>query len=384
MCASPLSFFRSGPPPPRVALLPDALFFTRVVPVTAGATPAEAAAQIEIALEAVAPFPLAQLYYGSFWVPGAEEALVFAAYRRRFTSDQTAEWGGSELVLPVFAALAGAKVEPATTLLVPSLEGLTAIHWEKSPVPAKVIFRPLPPEATDEARAQVREELLRAIGGSRKVVDLAEPLQADPATTDREVAFHAGDVKVRFPATVAAGLDVRDKGELAALRQARKRDVLLWRFTLGSAAALLLLGLGELGMVGGKFWQRGRDGLVQRQTPIVERIRQQEALARRIEDLANKRLLPLEMITILTGKERERLPAEIWFNRILTSPQTGIYSVSIEATTNNSAQVSAYQATLNGLPAIERVEVGRLDTRNNITTFTLTVTFKPEALRPSA
>ena len=117
MCASPLSFLRAGPPPPKVALLPDALFFTRAVPVAAGATPVEAAAQIELALESVAPFPLAQLYYGWFWTPGAEQALAFAAYRRRFTAEQTAAWVEAELVLPAFAALLGAEVGPATRLV---------------------------------------------------------------------------------------------------------------------------------------------------------------------------------------------------------------------------------------------------------------------------
>jgi hypothetical protein len=81
-----LATLRAGPPPPKVALLPDGLFFTRAVSVAAGATPGEAASQIELALEAVSPFPIAQLYYGYYWVPGSESALVFAAYRRRFTA----------------------------------------------------------------------------------------------------------------------------------------------------------------------------------------------------------------------------------------------------------------------------------------------------------
>src|SRR6188474_3363744 len=110
MCASPLKILRVGPPPPKVALLPDALFFTRSIPIAAGVTPAAAAAQIELTLEAISPFPIAQLYYGWFWTEGAEDALVFAAYRRRFTSEQTAAWAGAELVLPTFAAVLGANV----------------------------------------------------------------------------------------------------------------------------------------------------------------------------------------------------------------------------------------------------------------------------------
>ena len=135
MCASPLSFLRAAPPPPKVALLPDALFFTRGVPVDAGATAAAAAAQIELAIESVAPFPLAQLYYGWFWTPGAEQALVFAAYRRRFTAEQTAAWSEADLVLPSFVALVGGQLAPATTVVCNSAEGFTAVHWGESAVP---------------------------------------------------------------------------------------------------------------------------------------------------------------------------------------------------------------------------------------------------------
>ena len=112
-----LATLRAGPPPPKVALLPDGLFFTRALPVAAGATSAEAAAQVELALEALSPFPIAQLFYGYFWTPGSETAFAFAAYRRRFTSDQIAAWTGAELVLPAFAALLGAAVKPATTVI---------------------------------------------------------------------------------------------------------------------------------------------------------------------------------------------------------------------------------------------------------------------------
>ena len=117
MTLSLLKSLQAGVPPPKVLLLPDALFFVRAVPILAGAGALEAAAQIELALEALSPFPPAQLYHGSFWLPGAERALVYAAYRRRFTGEQVAEWERAELVLPAFAALLGiikvARLEPA-------------------------------------------------------------------------------------------------------------------------------------------------------------------------------------------------------------------------------------------------------------------------------
>lgn len=381
MCASPFRLLRAGPPPPKVALLPDALFFTRSVPVAKGATPAEAGAQVELALESASPFPLAQLYFGWFWTPGAENALVFASYRRRFTTEQAAAWAGAELVLPAFGALLGAEVEPATTILLQAPDGLTAVHWENPPVPSKVRFLPLPPESTDEERIAAREALLREMGGSRQVIELDAMPAADAATSDREMVFRAGDFVSRLPAGRTSALDVRDKGELAALRVARKRDVVLWRVMLGCAAALVLLTLGEFALVGGRMWNDVRLAKVRGQKSTVDKIMASQSLATRIEELATKRLLPFEMITELYDQNRK--PPEITFTRVVTLPQTGKYTLTVDATSTNVGLVSVYETTLRALPTIERVDVRDFRTRGETATFTLVVTFKPDTLKPA-
>ena len=381
MCASPLSFLRAGPPPPKVAFLPDALFFTRAVPVAAGVSSAEAAAQIELALESVAPFPLAQLYYGWCWTPGAEEALVFAAYRRRFTTEQTAAWAEAELVLPAFVAVLGAQVVPATTVVLNSAEGLTAVHWEKSSAPARVLCRPLAPDATPEQRAQSRDELLRAIGESKKVIDVDSPVLPETAASDREVAFRAGDFVSRFSTGGAAALDVRDKAELAARRGARQRDLLLWRLALGCAAALLLLVVGEIALFGGKKWNDTRLAKVRAQKPTVDKIMSAQSLALRIEELATKRLLPFEMIEVLL--DEDRLPPEIQFTRVFTSTQTGLHTLKVEAKSTNVGQIGVYEAKLRTLPMIQKIETQIGPTVGNAATFNLNVAFKPDMIKPA-
>ena len=381
MCASPLSFLRAGPPPPKVAFLPDALFFTRAVPVAAGVTSAEAAAQIELALESVAPFPLAQLYYGWCWTPGAEQALVFAAYRRRFTTEQTAAWAEAELVLPAFVAVLGAQVAPATTVVLNSAEGLTALHWEKSPAPVRVLCRPLAPDATPEQRAESRDELLRDIGESKKVIDVDSPVLPETAASDREVAFRAGDFVSRFSAAGAAALDVRDKAELAARRGARQRDLLLWRVALGCAAALLLLVVGEVALFGGKKWNDTRLAKVRAQKPTVDKIMSAQSLALRIEELATKRLLPFEMIEVLL--DEDRLPPEIQFTRVFTSTQTGLHTLKVEAKSTNVGQIGVYEAKLRTLPMIQKIETQIGPTVGNAATFNLSVAFKPDMIKPA-
>lgn len=383
MCASPLAFLRAGPPPPKVALLPDAMFFTRAVPIAAGVPAAEAASQIELALESLAPFPLAQLYYGWFWTPGAEHALVFAAYRRRFTSDQVAFWEGAELVLPAFASVVGAKVAPSTTVVLTSPEGLTAVHWDKPEVPSKVVFRPLDPEATEEDRLKARDDLLRDFEGSKKVIELPTAPLPESARSDREIVFSAGDFVSIVPATAAAAIDVRDKAELAAIRAGRKRDVLLWQVTLAAVAALVLFAVGELALIGGKQWQKVRRDQVKNQQPIVDRISNMQELTNRIDDLRTKQLLPLEMVTQLVGENSERKPDEVQFSVVQADTSRGLYSVYVTGRSSNAALVNSYEKTLQALPSVEKAEAQIQAGQGTSVRFTLNVTFKNNALRPT-
>lgn len=377
MTAPPPKFSMTGVPAPKVALLPDALFFTRSFAVAAGATAGEVAAQAELALEGLSPFPPAQLYHGFYWVPGAERVLVFAAYRRRFTSEQLAEWDGAALVLPTFAALLGLEAKPTTTVLVPSAEGLTAIHWDNGLVPAAVHFRPLPPEPTEADRARVRDELLRLVGGSRQVIELAAPPTAEAAARGGdEFVFHAAGQVSHLPASRAAAMDVRDRVELAALRRARARDVALWRVFMGSLAAMGLMLLGLAALAGEAVWEKGRELKVAAQQPVMDQILTAQNLANRIDELSTKRLLPLEMISLVSEKK----PAAIQFLRATT---TGLYTLTIDAQTNSPADVAVFRSALGDQPACASIEVRDQRTRDNLMTFTLVVTFKPEAVKPA-
>jgi hypothetical protein len=367
-----------------VALLPDALFFVRAVPVPAAeaggaaAPPAEVAAQVELALEGISPFPLTQLYYGYFWVPGSKHALAFAAYRRRFTAEQVAEWQGAEYVLPAFAALVGGAVEPATTVVLATLEGLTAIHWGDGPVPTRVGFQPLAPGATDDDRARARTTLLRAIGGSKGIVDLTEPPAAQSSRSDREVIFRSGDFVASLSAAAALAADVRDKDELLALRRARRRDALVWRVGIGCVAAFGAMALCELGLLAGGLWQDTRLKVVRAQTPIVDGIMTAQDLAHKIDELSTQRLLPIEMIKLVAP---QRFGTTITFLRASTS---GLYTLMVDAETYNPAEISTYQSSLEALPACDKVEIRDERTQNNLASFTVVITFKPEGLKASS
>ena len=376
-----LDFFKSGPPVPRVALLPDHRFFVRLVPVAEAVTPADATAQVELALETLSPFPPAQLYHGFFWAPGSPHALVFASYRKRFTAEQTAEWGQADLVIPAFAAFFGLAHEPATTLLYPTADGLTAIHWGEGAVPAAILTRTLGADATDADRAQARDELLRAAGGSRSVVELTAAPEIAASSDEKVFLFRAGEMTTRLPVNVTAPLDVRDKVELATLRRARKRDLALWYGLSGCAAALAVFAVGELALVAGRaFWMKTQTIRVNVQSPMVDKVMNANDLANRIEELSSKRLLPLEMVEVIAGKNQR---GSILFTRIVSSTTNGLYSIRIEAQTQNPAELDLYISNLNKLPAVVSATSTGQSSRNGMTTFTLIVTFKPDAIKPA-
>jgi hypothetical protein len=280
-------------------------------------------------------------------------------------------------VAPAFCAVLGAEVEPATTIVLNAPESVTAVHWEASPTPSKILVRTLAPEITDEERAKVREEMLNAIGGSKTIIDLESPLLPDSTDSDREIAFRAGEFSAILPASVAVSLDVRDKGELADLRAARQRDVMLWRVALGCAAALVLFALGEFALIGGAGWQRVRKDKIRLQKPAVDSIMASQAMANRIDELATKRMLPFEMITAVSAN---RKPDEITYKRTTVSPATGINTITIAAESTSIAQVGPYVATLRNLPMVAHVDLRDERTRGDTETFTLVVAFKPDTL----
>jgi hypothetical protein len=209
---------------------------------------------------------------------------------------------------------------------------------------------------------------------------VAAPLTAEPAGRDGALVFRAGDFVSTLPAPVAAQLDVRDKADLAARRNAGRRDLFFWRVALGAAAALLFLALAEVGLVAArKFWQQGRQAKVAAQNARVDEIKKSHALANRIDELATKRLLPFEMLALLYDDNRK--PAEITFVSVSTDPKAGLYTLFIDAATTSMGQLSAYAATLRKLPMILSVETRDEKTRNDGGTFRLIVTFKPDTVK---
>jgi hypothetical protein len=376
----PLSFpkiFNSAVPAPNVVLLPDAMFFVRAIPIEEGTLPADLATQTELALEALAPFPLAQLYYGYYHPPGSSQALLYAAYRKRFTVEQSSAWAGADLVIPSFVALLGGETTPGTTVVHSSADDLTALHWNNGSLPSKISTHTFAPEATEDERARVHDEVIHATGGSLKVINLSAAPVPEPLDHENKFVFRVGDFVSRLPSELTDQLDVRDKAALSVRRQQRIRDLILWRVVVGCAVALLVCLAGELVLSGMKFWQKTRLAMVEAQEPGVDKINAANKLVDSIGARSTDRLMPFEMVALVA----KCMPPTVSFDRFTTK---GNYGIEIEAHTSSTGDVSTFQTALSGLPACAKVELSDLRTRDNVSTFTLLITFKPEALKPTA
>jgi hypothetical protein len=364
-----------------VVLLPDARFFVKAVPVNAAADAEAVSREVELALEVVSPFPVNQLFHGHLWHPESAHALVFAAFRRRFTDDEQAAWAEAERVVPHFVL--GASLNPGAgrTVVLGDGPSLTAVYWgEPGPVPSRVVTAPLSPDASDAERTAVRSALLRAVGSvGAGVVDLPLPVRTPDEGNEQRVLWAASEYTLSLPLANGSHLDVRDKGELAARRASQRRARLLWRGFLASLGALVLLALGEAALIGLRAWEAGRLARVEAQQPAVDRIMSQQALATRIEELSTKQLRPFEMISLVTvaGNPGTQKPVSVQFIRTVTN---GLYTLEIEAQTKVGGDLALYQAALRQNPAVASVEVAKHDVRDATTTFVLVITFKPEGL----
>jgi len=390
-------------PARKIVLLPDAHFFCRAVPISETDKPAEVAAQIELALEAMSPFPPAQMYHGHFWKPGAKHACVFAAYRKRFTTEQVESWSDAEAVLPTFAAMLGAPAKQPMTLLLWSEKSLTAVNWsDMNNAPESIIARDLPTEPTDDSRAALRNAVLQESGfvpgvpvfsasgaaipdavfhqsgETRTIVEPATAPKFEEAVKGDEFTFRCASLSTAFTREELDVLDVRDKEELATRRRARARDLLLWRVLLGCFAAIALAAFLDIALIGGSIWQKARTTRVNLQEPYVAKIQTAKNLTLRIDERSSKRMRPFEMISMVA----ERKPNSVTFiSASVTSPN--LYTLDVTAQATTSSDINEFRSALTNMPWCESVELPAKDSRlvNGLTNFRVIVTFRPNAFK---
>lgn len=363
-------YLPSAPPAPPVLLARGDVFFTRRVALAADAPVAD---QITLALEGMAPFPPEQLYHGHLPSADGASALVFAAFRRRFSADETEAWDGAALVTAEFVPLLLSRPGGEGVTLHVGEGRVTALAWKAGEdLPVAVIVRGGGAELGPAIAADARSR-----GGLHPGAETLTVEGVPALRSAGEAGYEAwlGETKTGdLPAAWVAGADVRDPDFLAERRRAGVRDLWLWRGLLGAAAVLLLSAVLHLssGVMG--FLTSSRVKQVAAQQPEVEQIEAAQSLANEIGKLSQNRLMPFEMLAMINPSR----PDSIVFQSFVLTNDT---ELTIQGQAGDASDVGTYSQALKGLPGLANVATRDVRSRDGVTSFVLALQFKPEALR---
>ena len=281
-----------------------------------------ALAQAELALEGLAPFPPAQLYWGCCVSPDRTSALVYAAHRRRFTPEETAEWERADLVVPDLLPLIGAASTGAGVLVQSANTHLGGAAWAATaPWPVAVHARAFPETPSEDGRRQFAAELAAKAGLSGAPVRSVAGTPRARREGDQlifELLDAAGGIiaATTVPRGDQDALDVRDRASLDKRRRDRGRGEFIWKLLLAGGVAALLAALLDVGALTFNLLNRALQTRLTAQAPLVQKLETANTLTSRIDELTHRRLRFFEMLSTVN----EARPHSISFTRTGTAP----------------------------------------------------------------
>jgi len=366
--------------PQEAAMLPGNRFFVRRLSVEGDDIPG----QVNLALEAISPFPLEQMLVGFVTSADGKQVLAYAAHRRRFTAEESFAWPEDCQVVPEFLALCGHRPAADGIVVHRSDERLTALAWKAGDeLPAAIVVAEL--ADTDEA-AIAREAATRA--------DLAAETPVENVTGGLAGAIVEGDLilKGEFEGTFTIpqkGLDdsdIRDSDFLAERRKKERLNLILWNAARLGAAVLVVSLL--LDITGGVVGMRRASLEVANEArrPQVEDIEASQAITSRILELGVKRLLPMEMLALVN----EKRPATVEFTNIQCEIKKAKDStiakpmMTVDAKTPNAGDISDFLKAVQSMPEVEAATNSEPRVRETSTTFRIEITFKQAVLLKTA
>lgn len=366
--------------PQEAAMLPGNRFFVRRLSVESDDVPG----QVNLALEAISPFPLEQMLVGFVSSADGKQVLAYAAHRRRFTAEESFAWPEDCQVVPEFLALCGHRPAADGIVVHRNDERLTALAWKTGDaLPAAIVVAEL--ADTDEA-AIAREAAARA--------DLAAETPVENVTGVLAGAIVEGDLilKGEFEGTFTIpqkGLDdsdIRDSDFLAERRKKERLNLILWNAARLGAAVLVVSLL--LDIAGGVVGMRRASLEVANDTrrPLVEDIEASQAITSRILELGVKRLLPIEMLALVN----EKRPATVEFTNIQCEIKKAKDStiakpmMTVDAKTPNAGDISDFLKAVQAMPEVEAATNSEPRVRETSTTFRIEIIFKQAVLLKTA
>ena len=327
--------------PQEAAMLPGNRFFVRRLTVEGEDVPG----QVNLALEAISPFPLEQMLVGFVTSVDGKQVLAYAAHRRRFTAEESFAWPEDCQVVPEFLALCGHRPAADGIVVHRGEERLTALAWKAGEaLPAAIV--------------------------------VAELADADEAGIAREAAARA-DLAAETPVENLTG---------ALSGAILEGDLVLWNATrLGAAVLVLSLLLDIAGFVVG-LRTHTLEVANEARRPLVEDIEASQGITSRILELGVKRLLPMEMLALVN----EKRPATVEFTNIHCEIKKAKDStiakpmMTVDAKTPNAGDISDFLKAVQAMPEVEAATNSEPRVRETSTTFRVEITFKQAVLLKTA
>lgn len=368
---NPLARWLPKPPPTPAVLLPAERFVTRRFEPVPGGDPRE---QASLAVEAESPFPPSQLLQGHARSPNGAEGIAYAAHRRAFGPEVVAEWPADAPVIPEFVALLGERPPAGGTVVHSDGRRHLALAWaETGQLPAAVVALAAADGSAADAAAMAADAAglpsgtIHAVSGALRATRTEEGLEAS-----RE-----GGPPFRAARSQVDDLDVRDPEFLAARQRAARWDNRCWRAAQAGAALAALALLLEAGALGLAALAGSARDAIAADAPRVGELQSLHAVSAKVEELGRNRPLPFEMLAAANVHR----PATMTFTS--ATHRAGMV-LEVEARTPNAADIGALEQALSADPLVAKVETRDIRGREGLTTFALTVTFRPEALRKAA
>ena len=350
------------------ALLPGNRFFVRLIELE----PENIASQVSLAIETVSPFPSEQMLMGYITSGDNKWALAYAAHRRRFTPEESFAWPDDCQVIPEFLALLGQRPDRGGILIHEGPDLLTALAWnENQPLPSCVLVVDKKDSSTD----LLTKEIIERTGLPSTTPITTTTGEFSSERNDSQLILNCNSGKpFQLSSNQLDCADIRDADFLSTRRKKERVNKLLWNTARVALGVIIVSFVFEVSAFLINWRSNNLRLINESRQPVIQEIESAQAISARITEMNTKAPLPLEMLALVN----EHRPATVDFQRVSCKNNT---QIEIEARTTNASDVYTFEKSLKETPEVTFVATKDMRARDNFTTFSVTITFKPGALR---
>ena len=359
----------------RSVFAPGHYFFCRRIELPDGLENGEVEDYVVLQLENLSPFPIEHLQYG-YAIDAVGAALfVYAAYRRRFDSNEVGEWEKKEVVVPDFIIALLGEERSSRELCLIADESISIVKYDSgSGLPACI-------RSYSRNRDEDGELIEAEVDLKNQGVEIDDSMRIwkpDASfSMDSQRCFigatnesNSGQIEFSVKRDDLWTLDIRDANTIAKNQADDRRNNVFWKVVIATAACIALLLIGEVFYGGFALFSSYEKGVVSERQPLVDDIDDKNRIANDLVDFQDKTLAPFAM---LLGVESFR-PEVVYFNKVTS---LGSLQLEVEAFAPSQAMANQFKTRVERSENIESVEIKNSQSQASGTRFTAILTFKP-------